>query len=226
LPPGCGSDGQRYPVLYFFDGQNIYGDWGSYAGGWHLHEALDKRASQGKQVPIVVGIHHGGADRLDELSPWRVGRKGGGQGDAFLDWVIGPLAHAIRSDLPVQTEPSGTMIAGASLGGLMALYGFFRNPEVFGGALSMSPSLWVGGQAIFRFIESQGLPWTRKVYLDSGGREGGGMALRQAEHMAGRLMAKGFVLNQDLMWRPDKRGSHNERNWRRRLPKALKFLYG
>ena len=105
----------------------------------------------------------------------------------------------------------------------MALYGFFRHPEVFGGALAMSPSLCVGNGALQRFVSKQSLPWTRRVYLDSGGREAGG--LRPAERFAGQLTDKGFVADHDLMWRPDKSGSHNELAWRRRLPKALKFLY-
>ena len=27
-----------------------------------------------------------------------------------------------------------------------------------------------------------------------------------------------------LMWRPDRRGKHREPDWKRRLPKALRFL--
>lgn len=225
LPPGYDRTDQRYPVAYFFDGQNVFGHEGSYAGGWHLHEALNKRATAGKAVPVVIAIPHGGAARIDELSPWKTGRAGG-RGDAFLSWVSGPLVRMVESDVRVQPGPAGRLLAGSSLGGLMALYGFFRHPDVFGGALAMSPSLWVGNGALQRFVAEQGLPWTRRVYLDSGGRESRGHALWQAEQFAGQLAAKGFVADRDLMWRPDKNGAHNERAWRRRLPKALKFLYG
>jgi predicted alpha/beta superfamily hydrolase len=226
LPPGYDQSTQRYPVAYFFDAQNLFGDAGSYSGGWHLHDALDKRATAGKPVPVVVAIPHGGVARADELSPWKAGRAGGGRGNAFLDWVTGPLVRMVDEDVRVLPGPAGRLLAGSSLGGLMALYGFFRHPDVFGGALAMSPSLWVGNGALQRYVAQQGLPWTRRVYLDSGGREAGGHALRQAEHFAGQLTAKGFVADHDLMWRPDKSGSHNERAWSRRLPKALKFLYG
>src|SRR5690242_3554823 len=70
LPPGYTASNERYPVAYMFDGQNLFGDEGSYSGGWHLHEALDAQAAKGKRVPIVIGIHHGGASRISELSPW------------------------------------------------------------------------------------------------------------------------------------------------------------
>ena len=29
-----------------------------------------------------------------------------------------------------------------------------------------------------------------------------------------------------LHWHPDPRGHHNEKSWRRRLPRALRYLYG
>jgi hypothetical protein len=30
------------PTLYLFDGQNVFGDEGSFAGGWHTHAAVDR----------------------------------------------------------------------------------------------------------------------------------------------------------------------------------------
>lgn len=227
LPPGYDAHPEkRWPVAYMFDGQNLFGDEGSFSGGWHMHETLDKLASRKKKSisPIVVGIHHGGASRINELTPWKLGRRqGGGHGEAFLDWVAGPLQAMVNEDLRTLTGPANTLIGGSSLGGLMALYALFRRPEVFGRALCMSPSLWVANGAIFRFVESTSLPWTRQIYLDAGGREGG--MLRHGEAMARLLLAKG-VPSEELLWRPEKQGSHNERAWRRRLPKALRFFYG
>src|SRR5438874_271830 len=66
------------PVLYLFDGQNVFEDEGSFAGGWHAHLAVD-RLVRGKTfiAPIVVAIEHGGPARIDELGPWKTGNKGG-----------------------------------------------------------------------------------------------------------------------------------------------------
>jgi hypothetical protein len=41
-----------------------------------------------------------------------------------------------------------------------------------------------------------------------------------AAHLAGRDYD-----DDRLMFRPDAKGAHNEASWRRRLPKALRFLY-
>jgi hypothetical protein len=57
------------------------------------------------------------------------------------------------------------------MGGLISLYGFFRNSETFGVAGVMSPALWFAQRAIFDYVEAaERLPG--KVYLDIGTREG------------------------------------------------------
>src|SRR5690349_16168675 len=87
LPRGYDQSGKSYPVAYVFDGQNLFTDEGSCAGGWHLHHALNVRATLGKVVPIVVGIHHGSM-RQEELTPWPVEEGQKARGDALLDWVV------------------------------------------------------------------------------------------------------------------------------------------
>src|SRR5688572_10441497 len=39
VPSGIRKN-QRRPVLYMFDGQNVFGDEGSFAGGWHADQAV------------------------------------------------------------------------------------------------------------------------------------------------------------------------------------------
>lgn len=224
LPPNYQREKRAYPVAFMFDGQNLYGDVGSFSGGWHLHDVLDARASRGKLVPIVIGIHHGGASRLEELSPWPLQRNAKPRGDVTLDWIVGPLAKMVADDLRVLKGPENVMLGGSSLGGLMALYGFCRHPQFFGNVMAMSPSLWVRRGALFQVAERTEWRGNHRAYVDAGGREGHIFGL--AEGFCGLLERKGFVDGETLMWRPDKRGTHNERNWGRRLPKALRFLYG
>jgi predicted alpha/beta superfamily hydrolase len=222
LPPGYEHSRSRYPVAYFFDGQNLFGDAGSFSGGWHLHTALDELAAKGKQVPIVIGIHHGGATRGEELTPWGLSRGQNAHGDALLDWVTGPLQAMVAEEMRVLRGPEHTMIGGSSLGGLMALYAACRHPEAFGHCLAMSPSIWVQRGAILQVVRQTPLRPDARVYLDCGGREPG---FRQAEALAATLGMKGLREGDRLMWRPDAKGVHNERHWRRRLPKALRFFY-
>lgn len=228
LPPGYDESQARYPVAYVFDGQNIFGHEGSFAGGWHLHHALDTRAHMGLPVPIVVGIHHG-ADRQSELSPWPVeedsGRVSEGVGDRLLEWVAGPLQQLVAEDLRILPGKENTLIGGSSLGGLLALYGFFRHNDVFGKALCMSPSIWVNKGEIFNVVAPARCDGDPRLYLDCGALEAEGIVIEHAKWMFELLERKGFVPDYHVMWRPDPRGDHKERCWRRRLPRALRYLY-
>lgn len=223
LPPGYDHSRDRYPVAYMFDGQNLFGDEGTFSGGWYLHEALDALAAKGKKVPIVIGIHHGGVSRIEELSPWTVKKGHAPKADQTLDWVVGPLRQMVAEEMRVLTGPEHTLIGGSSLGGLMALYGLSRHPDVFGNCLSMSPSIWVERGKIIQVIRHAALRPDAKVYVDFGVKEPG---FKAAEMLASAIALKGLQDGDRLMWRPDAKGIHSERHWRRRLPKALRFFYG
>ena len=216
------AQGRWHPVLYMFDGQNVFDDGPSFAGGWHLHQTIERIARKKSPTPIIVGIDHGGAKRIDELSPFP-GERSRGQADALLDWMVGGLIPSIAREFRVINEPRGRIVGGSSLGGLAAYYAHFRRPEAFGGAMCMSPSFWLGGGRILDFVASQSNPWTSKVYLDCGAKEGGGRMLSLVEKAAAQLRARGYG-DDKVLWRPDARGTHNEKHWRRRAPKALRWL--
>ncbi len=225
LPPDYAvATSKRYPVAFVFDGQNVFDDHGTLAGGWHMHHALDRLFAEGREVPIVVGIHHG-VHREEELSPWPVEAVHTARGDALLDWVVGPLRKMVAAELRVLEGPEATMLGGASLGGLMALYGFFRHNEVFGKALCMSPALWVQQGQVFPYVAKARCVGEPRLYLDCGGKEANGMVIEHAKWMDELLTRKGFEPGHHHLWLPDEAGDHKEIDWRRRLPAALEFLY-
>jgi predicted alpha/beta superfamily hydrolase len=229
--PGIGPRGVRVyvpggraerSVVVLFDGQNVFGDEGSFAGGWHAHRAADTVVTRRRPAPLVVAIDHGHGARRRELSPPVAGRSPGD-----LDHLLGFLAHHLRPALArrfaVATEPRRWIVGGSSLGGLAALYAHFAVPEVFGGALCMSPSLWLGGGPFLSWLAAAPLPWTTRVYLDCGTCEGRGTALPLVAATAAVLRRRGYG-ERTLRFRQDARGRHHETSWRRRLPGALRFL--
>jgi predicted alpha/beta superfamily hydrolase len=222
--PAAAGKGERCPVIYLFDGQNVFGDEGSFVGGWRAHLAMDRRQRNGRRTAFIVGIAHGHEHRIGELSPFDSPRFGPGRADATLDWLIGSLKPEIDRRLPTLADRTETTIGGSSMGGLAALYALFRNPEVFGRALVMSPSLWFGGGAIFGFVRTHPFWQSARLYLDSGEREG--RQAEQAERLANHLRSRGLEDKRHLYWRRDRRGGHNEVSWRRRLPAALQFVLG
>ena len=230
--PEAAPAGTKRPVLVLFDGQNVFGDHGSFAGGWHAHRAVDRLVAWKPVAPVLVAVDHGGVARIDELTPFPDGRRGG-KLDALLTAIVDQLLPRLHGKLDLQYGPSGHVIGGSSLGGLAALYSHFKRPEVFGGALCMSPSLWFTRIKVFEFVAAQSNPYRSRVYLDAGQREGGGRMLPLVESMAAHLQRRGWRepasgdAGGDLrvLLRPDSRGGHDERAWRRRFPKALRFHF-
>lgn len=219
LPPNNPA-GVAPPVLYMFDGQNIFDDAPSFSGGWFLHHTARDLAARGRPAPVLVGIDHGGPSRVRELAPFR--SRARGQAGHLIRWIARDLAPRIRREFGVRSDPGGTAIGGSSMGGLAALYAHFHRPDIFGAALCMSPSLWFARGKIFDYVAGQPRPWTSRIYLDAGAREG--HMLPTAQRMADALRRRGYS-PRDLHFHPDPHGRHHERDWARRAPGALSFLF-
>lgn len=221
LPPGYGRESRRYPVIYMFDGQNLFDESTSYAGEWGVDEAMDTLAAQGLAA-IVVGIDHGGDMRFNELIPYWNVRFLPNAGAAFVDDVV----HAIKPfiDANYRTRPGrgDTAIFGSSLGGLAADYALHAYPEVFGKAGVFSPSYWVSDEP-FAVAARAALPPDAGVYLYMGGREGA-EAVPLLEKMASILRAHPGGAAVAVHVQPD--AEHNEAAWRAEFPRAVRWLLG
>lgn len=229
LPPDYFKTEQPWPLAIFFDGQNLFDDEGTMAGGWQLHTALQARADAGLTVPVVVGLHHG-PDRDAEMSPFDPYPGKRGQGKQLLTWLHEELFPRLLRKLRIENKPANTLVAGSSLGGLMALYALFHHPERYGKGLVMSPALWPGRFEIIQALMVAKARAGAQLYLDHGQREGeppwGPILYQQSEMLSELLQVMGFESEKTLRWVADPEGEHNETCWARRLPQALNFLYG
>jgi predicted alpha/beta superfamily hydrolase len=225
LPPGYDETNTRHPVAYIFDGQNVFDDFGSFSGGWHLHHALDVRSYLQQTVPVVVAIHHNG-NREIELSPWPVEDGQNTRLNDLLYYLRHELHPMMQANFRLIDAPEYRLIGGSSLGGLAALYGFFRDRDFYGRGLVMSPSLWVAEGRIFEYVARAKYTGEPKLYIDCGQLEAEGIVIEHAQWMADLLKRKGFKAKQHFYFRRDPRGDHNEKAWRKRLPQALNYLYG
>lgn len=205
------------------DGQNLFDPATSFAGEWGVDVAMTQAPRRGRRA-IVVGIPNMGVDRMKEYSPFYDERHGGGRGDDYITFVTQTVKPLIDATYRTRPERDATGIVGSSLGGLISLYAFFREPSVFGFAGAMSPALWFAGGQIFPFVEEARYVRGR-VYLDVGTREGAG-TLANARAMRDALARKGYREGHDLHWIEDDGGMHNEAAWGRRLRDALPFLLG
>lgn len=218
--PG-GQPAKPRPLLLLFDGQNVFDDHDSYAGGWRAHRTVQKMPRRPDRAPVILAVDHGGTARIDELAPWHDG-KHGGQFGALLRGLLERLTPQLRAQLGISLRPDDTVIGGASLGGLAALYAHLQHPEVFGRCLAMSPSLWFAHGRFFEWLEHTPRPATSRIYLDAGMHEAPHM-VHNARRLAVALHRRGYH-PATLRLQVDPRGHHRETSWRRRLPGALRFL--
>lgn len=217
-----GSD-QPAPLLVMFDGQNIFHDAPSFSGGWHLHHAVAQLRADGLPAPVVVGVDHGNDRRLDELSPFKSDQSKG-RFDALLQWLAEELVPTLRRDFNLLGAPEATVVGGSSMGGLASLYAHLRRPDVFGGAMAMSPAFWFAGARIFDFVAAAPMPrGPSRIYLDAGGKEDDGNLLAVARRMVSVLEKRGYGKDR-LKFVAEPEGIHNEADWRRRSPPALRWL--
>jgi predicted alpha/beta superfamily hydrolase len=220
--------GRRYPTLYFHDGQNVFDERTSYAGEWRADEALQVLAGEGIEA-IAVAVPNAGEGRMDEYNPWRSsepmwrnGKKVGGKGDAYLDWLVSRVKPLVDRSFPTSTDRMETGIIGSSMGGLISMYGLVTQADTFGLAGVLSPSIRWNRYAILRVLSERGVPPAR-VHLDMGGREWrGGFA--DARRLRDALIEAGLQQGRDLHYVEDRHALHNEPAWARRLPAALRFL--
>jgi predicted alpha/beta superfamily hydrolase len=208
------------PVLLLFDGQNVFDDKPSFAGGWHADKAVERLAKNVPQ-PVIVGIDHGNEKRISELSPFSMGSNRG-RADGFIDWIKRWLLPHLAHHFEVTRDRRKIVVGGSSMGGIGALYAVLSQPDTFGGCIAMSPSLWIGRGAIFDWLEKRRVPSDARIYLDAGQKEPAGM-LRNADAMDKLLYKKGA---RNLHFFSDPYGAHNEAAWRKRLIKSLRFQFG
>lgn len=220
LPPSY-DDGGHFPVVYLHDGQNLFDPRLSFAGSWGADAAADAAARLGYEA-ILVGIANANERRVHEYSPFVDAKVGGGAGERYLQFLIRTVKPRIDADYRTRPGREETVIGGASLGGLISLYAFFRFPEIFGRASVQSPALWFAGGAIFDYVAAASAVPGR-IFLDVGGKEGVG-TLRNARRMRDLLRDKGYEPGRTLHYLEQRTGKHHEAAWGRRLKRALPFL--
>ena len=145
---------RRYPVLYMFDGQNVFFDEDATFGkSWGVADYLDYT-----DTPLIVAAVECNAgannERLVEYSPYRFDDPQfghfDGKGQATMSWYIHRFKPFIDHNFRTLPDREHTFIGGSSMGGLMSLYALLQYNEVFSRAAALSPSIWVSPEKAFR----------------------------------------------------------------------------
>ncbi|QED39078.1 alpha/beta hydrolase [Antarcticibacterium arcticum] len=220
LPASYQSSTQKnYPVLYLQDAQNLFDKSTSYAGEWRVDETLDSLNLD----MIVVGIEHGNAKRIDELTPYAHPEHKGGNADNYLNFITKTLKPYIDSQYRTKPAAASTFIGGSSLGGLFAFYSILKHPEIFSKAMVFSPSFWFSEEifTLARNINMEELSST-KIFFRAGHKESETMVPLMMQ-MRQILIDNGISMC-DVNSKAVFEGTHSEKFWASQFPEAALWL--
>lgn len=219
LPKNYENSEKAYPVIYMHDAQNLFDDETSYVGEWKVDEYLD---TLNQNESIIIGIEHGNEKRIDELTPYKHEKYGGGRGENYVKFIKNTLKPHV--DVVYRTKPKAehTTIFGASLGGLISFYAAIKYPETFGKAGVFSPSFWFS-EKIFELVNSVNIPTTSKFYFLVGDSESDTM-VPDLKRMVNLLKTKG-VNDYQIEYHIIEGGQHNEKLWSENFSAAYDWLF-
>ncbi len=228
LPRDYGSSGKHYPVLYMFDGHNVFYDaHATYGKSWGMKEYLTRT-----KLPLIVAAvecNTEGERRMNEYAPWDLDIPGfedpQGLGRVTMDWMSGPLKQFIDREYRTLPDRENTLIAGSSMGGLMTLYAAAAYNGIYSRAAALSPSIWAGGRDLHKLLSETTLQNPTRVYMDAGTEEvrsGERGVLAELFECAAELTRSGA----EVAARVVPGGFHNEASWEKRIPVFMDYLLG
>lgn len=218
LPKNYNTTQKKYPVIYMHDAQNLFDAKTSFVGEWKVDEKLDSLKAQ----VIVVGIEHGNAKRIDELTPYKNAKYGGGNADNYLEFIVNTLKPEIDSKYRTKPNARNTAIMGSSLGGLTSFYAILKYPKVFGKAGVFSPSFDYSNDIYMATENTKKIK--AKIYFLYGDNEDVDM-VPNMNKMDDLLAEKRCECQHLTKKRMVKEGQHNEKLWRDGFVKAYLWLF-
>jgi len=218
-----GDPDARFPVLYMFDGQNVFFDEdASFGTSWRMYDYLNA----GQPDVIVAAVSCSQTGRMAEYSPFSHENGDAGhvnaRGRSTMEWLLGEFKPSIDAQYRTLPDRDNTLIAGSSMGGLMSLYAALDYNGAFSRAACLSPSLWVHPRKSLRMIERARIAPDTCIYFDYGTQEMGNHPKNTEVLCAAcsALLHKGV----DLTFRLVPGGTHSEESWAQRVPVMMKCL--
>lgn len=221
---------KRYPVLYMFDGHNVFFDKdATYGKSWGMSKYLDKTRTD--LMVVAMECNHDERDaRMNEYSPFSLraykdlARKlpsTRGYGDQTLRFYVNVIKPMIDERFRTLPGRNSTFLMGSSMGGLMAFWGLFKFNRYFSKACALAPALMFSYDRMMNEIMNKKLSKNTELYMDIGSKdfiieEGTKYCLDAAQ----KLTEKGIPVT----YREIPGGLHNEATWEKQLPFCINML--
>ena len=142
-------EGERLPVIYMTDGQNLFDEEHAGWGCWHTRESIEAERAATGRAAIIVGIHNDNPWRDNELTPHSIGEiicpekmdnYTASEGECFDRFVTEVVMPAAAARFPIKSGRENTAFCGSSSGGLQAFFTTLCHPELFCAAGVLSPA--------------------------------------------------------------------------------------
>ncbi len=211
---------RRYPVLYMFDGHNVFFDEdATYGKSWGMYNYMERT-----RTPMIIAAvecnHSPNNGRLEEYSPFSFKDPHfgmvAGRGKTTMEWYVNVFKKYVDKTYRTLPGREHTFIAGSSMGGLMSLYALIEYNHVFSRAAALSPSLWTSPMLLKNMIKHATVDPNTVLYMDYGVKEFGNHKnqRRAFGEIATLLMWHNIMLDCRII--PG--GTHSEASWERQIP--------
>jgi len=200
---------EAVPLVVVWDGQD-------YQHRIHLDHIVDNLIDKGKIQPVALAFVENAGQDLRNLEYTC--------NDATLGFLMMQVVSLARKELnliDVKAFPGVYGVAGASMGGLMALYTGMRFPQIFGRVISQSGAFSLGNfdTAVYDLVYKRHIH-TLQVYMDVGVYDLKGL-LETNQRMQKLLTERGC----SIVYREYHAG-HNYPAWRDDIWRGFEALYG
>lgn len=225
LPDNYYKSDERYPVIYMFDGHNLFFDSdATYGKSWGLKEYLDH---SWKKV-IIVGLEcsHHGHERLSEFFPFEFTERGIGHivgcGIDTMDWMVHTLKPYIDTHYRTWSHREATAIGGSSMGGIMALFAVLRYNSVFSKSAAVSPEFFGCLQKFMKEVKAGKLDPDTRIFMSWGTEED------RRGWMTSRITKMDVAIRKQgasTMLYHQQGGHHCEADWEKQVPAWMEYLW-
>lgn len=235
LPDHYYDTDERYPVMYFFDGHNLFRDSdATYGKSWGFEQFLP---GWPKNI-IIVGMEcgHEGRERLDEYSPYTFQSQWlgnvTGMGKETMEWIVNEVKPVIDKQFRTYSHREATGIAGSSMGGLMAIYAGVAFNRWFSKLGCLSSAIGCCVDQLSDEIAKTDLNPDTRFYLSWGTEEAGGAKPDPADDMKTVTAQHNLEISELLVDKGamtslycQRMGHHCEADWEKQLGIFMDYLW-
>lgn len=224
------KEGERLPVVYMTDGQNLFDEFPSPFGTLGVVQTVENEIKTSGKGAVIVGVDNGNQWRDNELTPASIGEVikpesmdnfTKAEGEIFDNFLMDTVIPYIEENYPVKTDRENMSVCGCSSGGLQAFFAGMEHNDRFAYVGAFSPAFLLYSEDSLREYllrkMTDNMPY---LYIYSGAAGFEKEIFPSVEMMYDLLQEVGYPydkMNEVILFEND----HNEKAWREIFPDFL-----